>query len=423
MDNMMGAGIFVTPGLVAAHLPGAAWSLGAWLAGGLLALAGAAVYGELGTRFPRAGGDYRYLHESFGPLPAFLTGWTAFLLTFSAAAAAMSITVAGYVEQAIPVPGGWPAWGAPLVGAILILALTWANVAGARLAGHLTLVLTAVPLVGLLVLFLAGLGTGSFEWHWPADPFRMPTEAWPVALGAGLIPIYFSYSGWNAAGYMAGEMRDPRRHLPAALLAGTGIVTAIYLAVNGVIVAVVPEQELMGSTTAAADAARRLLGPTAERGLAAIIALSIIGSANVTLMAGARVYYAMARDGVAPRFLGRVNRAGVPGAALWIAGIWTALLAAAGRFSALVAWSTLAMLLLSSLAVASLFVFRRRHPVEPGIFRCPGYPMTPVLYLVASLAVAAASAAVDPISALSGIALVLAGIPAYYLLRVRGTSA
>ena len=417
--NMVGAGIFVLPGSVAAHLPGAAWVLAAWLAGGVLALAGAMVYGELGSRYPRAGGDYRYLHEAFGPLPAFLSGWAAFLLTFSAAAAAMAIAALDHLHQALPVLEPLAGWPDRVAAAGVVLLLTVANAAGTRVAGRTTIALTALPILGLAGLFLAGLLSGVAEVHWPEHPLAAPEGLAVRAFGAALVPVFFAYSGWNAAAYLGGEMRDPRRSLPRALLIGTAAVTLLYVAVNAVLVVTLPGSELAGSSTAVAAAARRLLGPAAERVLAAVIALAILGSANVTLMAGARIYYAMAGDALGPPALARLNRAGVPGIALWTAGIWTAVLAASGQFERLVEWSTLAILLLSSLAVAALFVLRRRA-ADAKIYRCPLYPLTPAVYLVAAAGVAVASFFYDRSAALSGVALILLGVPAYFVARRLG---
>jgi APA family basic amino acid/polyamine antiporter len=420
VGNMVGAGIFVTPGIVAGHLPGAAWLLGAWLLGGLLSLAGAAVYGELGSRYPEAGGDYRYLHEAFGPLPAFLNGWAAFLLTFSAAAAAMAIAAVGYLQQALPGLERAPALAVQASGVVVILALTAANAAGSRIAGRTTIWFTALPLAGLAGLFVLGFATGSAQIAIPEGGPAAPASTVPaslIALGAAMLAVYWTYSGWNAAAYVASEMKDPRRNLPVALLAGTALVTALYLAVNGILVLSLPAAELTGSTTAVGDAASRLLGPVAERILAAVIALAILGSANVTLMAGARIYYAMASDGLAPRSMGRVNRAGVPGTALWIAGVWSALLAATGSFDLLLSWSALAILLLSSLTMAALLVLRRRTSQAP--YHCPGYPFTPLAYMAASLAVAVASTVQEPRKCLQGVALVALGVPVYFFFRKR----
>ena len=354
--NMIGAGIFVMPGQVARHLPGAAWILAAWIIGGLLALAGAMVYGELGSRYPRAGGDYRYLHEAFGPLPAFLSGWAAFTLTFSAAAAAMSITALHHLREAFPVLSGLEGWRAGIAGAGIVLIFTLANSVGTRFAGRTTLIMTALLLAGLAGLFGLGVITGGGEISIPERPLEPPPGIWIVAFGSALVPVYFTYSGWSAAAYLGGEMKDAARSLPRALVLGTGLVTIIYISLNSLLLVTLPGEELAGTTTAVADAAQRLMGSKADQVLALAIALAILGSANVTLMAGARIYYAMAGDGLMPKALSRLNKKAVPSTSLWVSSVWTALLALTGQFERLYAWATLALLLLSSLTVAALFV-------------------------------------------------------------------
>ncbi len=414
--NMVGAGIFVTPGLVAAQLPSPIWILLAWLLGGFISLAGAAVYAELGTRLPEAGGDYQYLNAAFGPLWGFLTGWTAFILTFSASTAAMAIASMGYLEQAVPALQELPHGATTAGGALLILVLTAANTAGARVAGRATAAFTAIPVGGLLLLFAVGMlfGGGGDAGHEPAVA-EAPSSV-GLALGAAMLPIFFTYSGWNAAAYVAGEIRSPGRSLPKALLVGTGLVTILYIAFNAGLLWILPRETLIGSTSAGTAAARALLGPGAERLLSVLIAVAIVGSANVTLMAGARVYYAMAADSLAPRFLSRINRHGVPANALWVGGVWSALLAATGTFSRLLAWATLALLLMSSLAVCTIFVLRARRPGDAP-YTCPGYPFTPVAYLAAALLAVGAHAVAEPQEALIGILLVAAGLPAYALVR------
>ncbi len=414
--GMIGAGIFVMPGLVVAELPGMVWPLSAWLLGGVLALCGAAVYAELGARLPAAGGEYLYLTESFGPLWGFLSGWAGALLTFSAAAAVMTNVSVRHLGTAFPALFGAPSLLATLLAPLFVVLMTWANTAGARVGGRTTVFLTAIPLLGLIGLFGAGLLTGRTAILLPAAPGL--SEPWPKALGAAMIFVYFTYSGWNVAAYLAGEIRDPGRNLARGLLWGTAFVTAVYLTFNVVLILTVPADQLAGSTTAAAQAALALWGPGAERVLALIIAVAVLSAANVTLMAGARVYYAMAKDGLAPRALGRLNAAGVPRTALWFSGGWTALLATLGWVETLVNWATLAILLLSSMAVCALFVLRRRGgPV--AAFRCPGYPWTPLLYLVASLAVACSSALYAPRQSLYGLLLVLTGLPVYALMPRR----
>ena len=416
--NMIGAGIFVTPGLVAARLPGAAWVLGAWLLGGLLSLAGAAIYAELGARVPRAGGDYQYLNAAFGPMWGFLTGWAAFTLTFSASTAALAIAAIGYLGRAVAPTSGLPPAAIPIAGAALVLGLSAANAAGARVSKRLTAAATAIPVAGVIALFVIGFARHPDRVRWPADALAAPVEFWPLALGAALLPIYFTYAGWNSAAYVAEEMLEPERDLPRALLAGTGLVTLLYLGINAAFLCAVPAPELAGSTAAGAEAARRLLGPAAERALSALIAVAVVGSANVTLMAGARIFYAMAADGLAPCALAAVNRAGVPGAAVWTGGIMAALLAATGTFARLVSWATLAILLFSALAAASLFVLRRRGS-RGAAYRCPGYPFVPAAYFMTSLVILAASTAADPLSAGLGLLVVAAGVPAFVFARRR----
>jgi APA family basic amino acid/polyamine antiporter len=340
----------------------------------------------------------------------------------------MTILALEHLERALPLLSVLPDWGLRCLGVLIVLVFTAINATGVKLGGRTTAVLTAIPLAGLLTLFGIGLVLGDVEVSPPGNLLDPPDVAWPLALGVSMVFVFFAYSGWNAAAYVAGEVREPGRNLPKALFLGTGTVTLLYLIVNAVILVVVPFEELTapeegGGTetlTAGAAAARVLMGETGEVGLAILIALAVLGSANVTLMAGARVYYAMARDGIGPTAFARVNRMGVPATALWAGGIWACVLVLSGTFRQLVDWAVLAMLLLSSLTMVSLFVLRRRDPAGTP-FRCPGYPVTPLLYIAASLGVAYSSARYDPWAALIGVLLVAAGLPLYPLLARRGT--
>lgn len=415
--NMIGAGMFLTPGLVAGHLPGLGWQVLAWVAGAALALAGAAMYAELGTRIPRAGGDYQYLARALGPMWGFLTAWGAFVLTFSAAAAAMAGVAVDHVRAAFPqaVPEG-PAGRVAAIAILLVL--TAANAAGARVSSRLTLVLTALPVTILIGLFAVGAVAGRTPISLPSDPFAAPDGSLWVAFGAAMLPVFFTYSGWNAAAYVAGEVDDPGRNLPRGLLLGTSAVAALYVVLAVGLASVVPESTFHGSTTAGAEAARLLLGPAAVRLLAAAVACAVLASVNVTLMAGARIYFAAAGDGLGPRALTRTNRAGAPHVALWAGGIWASLLAAAGGVERLVGWTTLAILLLSSLTAVSLYVLRSRDP-GAAAFRCPGFPWVPGLYVAATLSVAGASALAPGawVDHALGIAVLGAGLPVYLVLR------
>lgn len=413
--GMIGSGIFFFPGIVAARLPGVALPLLAWIVGGAVALCGALAYGELGARIPEAGGDYRYLAEAFGPFWGFLNGWAAMTLTFSAAAAAQAQSSLAYLERI------WPELDSlPFLPAVIVLALTATNVVGARVSGRATLVLTALPIGALMLLFAIGLASGTTPLSAPGSATELEFSSWLPAIALALVPIYFAYSGWNAAAYLAGEMKRPRRDLGPALALGTLAVIALYVAVNAIVLLAVPADELRGSTSAVAQAALRLSGPGAERWLSSIVAVAILGSCNVTLMAGARVYYAMAKAGQLPARLARTNRAGVPATALWVGGLWAAALSGFNEMEQLVDWATLAILLLSSFAVTSLFVLRRRDVGEPGGFRVPTW--VPLLYLVVSLAVAVAVGRNDPLHAGIGLGIIAVGGLLYPLAR-RGSGA
>ena len=404
--GMIGSGIFFFPGIIADRLPGAGLPIAAWILGGLIALCGAMTYGELGARIPHAGGDYRYLNEAYGPFWGFLNGWAAMTLTFSAAAAAQAQSSLAYLERL------WPQIASvPFLPAVIILALTATNVVGAKASGRATLLLTALPIAALFVLFAVGLGDA--ELSSPGSASELPASQWPVAIALALVPIYFAYSGWNAAAYLAGEMKAPKKELGPALVLGTFAVIALYTAVNGIVLASVPAEELRGSTSAVAQAALRLSGPSAERWIAAIVAVAILGSCNVTLMAGARIYYAMAKAGQLPKLLSRTNAAGVPSTALWIGGAWACVLSLFNEMEQLVEWATLAILLLSSFAVSSLFVLRARNVGDPDGYRVPAYPLVPALYLVISLAVAVAVLRNDPVHAGIGLAIILVGALIY----------
>jgi APA family basic amino acid/polyamine antiporter len=410
--SMIGTGIFITPGIVADSLPGVAWPLAAWLVGGLVSLCGAAVYGELGARVPRPGGDYQFLNVAFGRRWGFLSGWSAITLSFSAAAAAQTRAAVEYLDAALP--GLGLAALAAIWSPLLVGLLTWANTVGARAAGRATAALTAGPVVGLLVLFALVIIGGKLDLQLPDETLGAPAVTFG-AFGVALIAVFFTYSGWNAAAYLAGELKRPERDLARGLIAGTGLVTALYVVMNVGLFLVLPREQFAGSVRPAADAARQLLGESGERVMAAIVAVAMLGSANVTLMAGARIYYAMAVDSLAPAALKRTNRAGVPSTALWVGGAWCAVLALFGTVRELVGWATLAILLLSSLTVAALFVLRRKGP-SPG-FRVPAYPWPAVIYLVVSLAAAVASYQYDRRHALLGLGIIGMGIPLYPLAR------
>jgi APA family basic amino acid/polyamine antiporter len=318
VSNVIGGGILFTAPQVAASVPDAWWFLFTWLAGGLLALSGAMAYAELAALRPRAGGEYVYLHAAFGPLAAFLTGWTSFVAGFSGAIAVSAVVFADYLGRfaplaadrtalvSIPLPAVPLTISAHSLTAILVIvALSWIHFRGVgpgRVVGNLLASLKVSALV-LFVVLGVSLGVGSTEHFVPQ--FTVPAGGWLLAL----VPVMFTYSGWNAASYVAEEIRDPGRNVPRALALGTGAVIAIYLALNAVYVYVFPMQTLAGLRGSVLDrVADRLLGAAAGDVMGIVAIISLAASISAMVFAGPRVYYAMARDGLFFPHASGVNR-------------------------------------------------------------------------------------------------------------------
>jgi APA family basic amino acid/polyamine antiporter len=429
VSNVIGIGIFTTPGYVAAMLPNPVAMMGVWAAGGALALAGAFAYAELAARRPQAGGEYVYLRESFGALAGFLTGWTAFIAGFSGALAAGAVGVAAYLDRFIPGAGNATAvaaWSAgpltvtisarSLVAIALIVALAVIHACGLGPGRLIQNALTAVK-VGALVLFVVigfivakpaesatQIGTASVDWH-----------GWLLAL----VPVMFSYSGWNAAAYVAEEIRQPARNVPIALALGTATVTVIYLALNALYLRVVPRGLFAGSIGVGEIAAGRLFGSSAGAVFAAVAIVIVLGSMSAMTLAGPRVYFAMARDGAFVRSAASIHpRYRTPAVAILAQAVWTAVLVLSGTFIQLLTYTGFAVVLFSALAVFSLFFVRRRGGGE-DTFRAWGYPWAPAVFCLVSFAVVGNAIVQTPRVAFAGLGVMAAGIPVYAITRRR----
>jgi len=424
ISNVIGGGIFFVPVVVAQLVPNPAAIIGVWLAGGALAFAGAMAYAELAALKPRAGGEYVYLREAFGPLAAFLSGWTSFVAGFSGAIAAGSVALADYIGRFIPAAADTtPILGMPglsisprsLVALTPIVALTIIHVRGLG-PGRLLQNILAGLKVSAIVLFVAlGFSIGRGEWsHLAADG-----SAAPVSILLALVPVMFSYSGWNAAAYVAEEVRNPERNVPLALALGTATVVVLYIALNVLYlfampveaVAALPGGRLIDSV------AERLFGFVAGDLLAIFTIVSIAASVSAMVLAGPRVYYAMARDGLFVRMAERVHpRFHTPVAAIIAQGIWSGVLVLSGTLSQLVSYTGFAVVLFAGIAVLALFVLRRRDP-RARPFAALGYPWAPAIFIMASAAMVANELVRNSATTLTGLAIIAAGIPAYFAMR------
>jgi basic amino acid/polyamine antiporter, APA family len=408
---MIGAGIFTTSGFIARDV-GSAWKLIAlWAVGGAIALAGALAYGELGAAIPEAGGEYVYLREAYGGLLAYLSGWTSLAAGFSGAIAAALFGLAGYLRPLLNA-AGIPAVDPRIIALAALWALTTAHAAGVSAGGRIQASLTAATVGAIVVLIASGLCSpqGARENFLSA---ALPQSSVAVSL----IFILYAYSGWNAAAYLAGEIRDPGRNIPRALAAGTAIVAALYLGLNAMYVYALPIAAMSGTLDIAARAAGALFGAREAQMVGALIALAILSSASAMVMAGPRVYYAMARDGVLPRALGAVSpRSHVPVRAILLQSAWTSVLILFfAAFEPIVVYTGFAVTLFAALAVAAVIALRVRRPELVRPFRMPCYPWLALAYLAVTGWILAYTVSSRPLETLYGTLAICAGIPLYYL--------
>jgi APA family basic amino acid/polyamine antiporter len=412
ISNVIGGGIFFVPMLVAQLVPNPTAMLAVWLAGGALAFAGAMAYAELAAVRPHAGGEYVYLRDAYGPLAAFLTGWTSFVAGFSGAIAASAVALADYVGRFIPMPPG----AKPVVSIAAIAVLTIVHVRGLGPGRLVQNTLAGIKVTAIVVLIALGFAIG----HGDAAHLAAAGPVLPLSWLLALVPVMFSYSGWNAAVYVAEEVRDPARNVPLALALGTITVVILYVALNALYIFALPVDQV------AAVQGGRLIDAVAERlfGFAAgnLIALftivSIAASISAMVLAGPRVYFAMARDGMFVRAAGRVHpRFHTPAAAIVAQGAWSCVLVLSGTLAQLVTYTGFAIVLFAGVAVSALFVLRRREGVASRPFSALGYPWAPAVFVAASAAMVANSFWRDPSASLTGAALIAAGVPVYYAIR------
>ncbi len=428
VSNVIGGGIFLVPAFVAASVPNPWAMLAVWLAGGVLAFTGAMAYAELAALRPRAGGEYVYLREAFGPFAAFLTGWTSFVAGFAGAIAASAVGLSSYLGRFLPAAADTtPLATLPL--GVLDLTLSPQAVVAIAVIALLSLVhilglgpgrvvqnLLGGLKVALLVGFVAaGFGFGSGD----ASHFSAGGAVAPSLWVLALIPVMFSYSGWNAAAYVAEEMRDPGRNVPLALGLGTAAVVVVYLLLNLLYIYALPVVEFATVEARVVDAAAdQLFGPAVAGPFALASVVMIAASISAMVLAGPRVYYAMARDGLFPAAAARVDpRFRTPLVAIVAQGVWASLLVLSGRFDQLVEYTGFAVVLFAGLAVTSLFVLRRRAPDEPRPFRAWGYPLAPMIFSGASLLIVLNALWGSPTTSGAGVLVIAAGIPVYFAMR------
>jgi basic amino acid/polyamine antiporter, APA family len=432
MGSVIGSGIFLTTGVMAEALPSPTLLLLAWLAGGLVALTGGLTYAELGAMFPRSGGIYIYLREAFGPLLAYLYGWAALLIFFSGGIAAVAVGFADYVSYfapalsparvllSVPTPiGQWTVSAAQIVAVVCIAALAWINYLGVRTGNRANVVITIAKVAGLAALPIMALlfSHASPEWTPVVPPVAHPLAAFGVAM----IAVLWANDAWYCVTWIAGEMKNPQRDLPRALFLGITLLTVVYVSVNVAYLYALPMNELRGVSRIGEKASTALLGSGGATFVALTVVVSTFGCNLAAILAGARLLFAMARDGVFLPIAARVHPVyRTPHIAVVALSSWAALLALSGTYEQLFTYVVFASSLLHMIGAVGVFVLRRRFPDRPRPYRVWAYPIVPIVFILASGAFVVNTLVEKPKESLAGLGFLALGVPFYWYSRRGG---
>ena len=419
---VLGSGIFLASGDVARALPGHSLPIAAWLAGGLLTLAGAVSYAELSGMFPGAGGLYHFLREAYGPLPGFLYGWTAFAVIMSGGIAALAAGFAEYLGVLVPSLGGaLERW----VAAAVIVGLTAINHRGVAPGAALQRLLTTVEVATIASFIVFGLVIV------PAPLLPAPesivqqaeTAARPplfAGAAAAMVAVLWCYDGFYGLAFSAGEMRHPERDVPRGMIAGTVVLAVLYILVNATYARALPGRALTDAPRVAESAAVALFGHAAARAVGAAILITTLGCLATTILYSSRIYLPMARDGIFFRAASIVHpRFRTPTFGLWGQSTWAVLLALTGTYRQLYTFVVFAGVLFHAATGAAVFVLRARQPDAPRPYRAWGYPLTPILFVGSCALLLVMTAVARPVESLCGLGLVALGLPAYAFWRRR----
>ncbi len=418
MGGIIGAGIFINPYVVAQQLHTPALILGAWAAGGLIALTGAFVYAELAQLRPQVGGQYAYLRDAFHPMVAFLYGWGLLLVTQTGGMAAVAVTFANYFRELTGTSM------TPALLAVLALALlTVVNCFGVRSGSNVQSALMVTKIVAVLALVALG-------WKAAGVPAASATTATaggkpiPIAFAAAMVPVLFAYGGWQTSSFVSGELRNPTRDLPRGLVIGVMGVILLYLGVNVVCLHALGPSGLARTTTPASDVMRLAFGSVGARLIAAGIAVSTIGFLSQGMLTAPRVYYAMARDGIFFRVIGWLDpRSRVPTVAIVLQGVWAAVISVSGRYDQILSYVISMDAVFFGLTGTALLVLRRRESRsgadQAGMgrvtMRMPGHPWTTLAFVIAFWGVALSTILQFPRASGIGLIIMAAGVPVYWI--------
>jgi APA family basic amino acid/polyamine antiporter len=430
--GIIGSSIFLTAKDIAGPLPHPALFLLVWVAGAAISMCAAFAFAEMGSMYPDSGGQYVYLREAFGDLVAFLYGWMLFAVSNGGTIAALSVASAAYLGSLFPAIGedrvvghiaGITITRALVVALISIVVVTWINVIGLRQGAVLQNIATSAKFLAMATFVILGFAIGKGSWA----NFHAATAGGPTSLsmnlppaqllsafGVALIAVFWAYDGWVYITWVSGEVKDPRRNVPRAMILGLILVAAIYIAMNVTYVYAMPLTEVAKHETIAATAAERLFSPGAAKWLSATIALSCFGAMASCTLTGARVYFAMARDGVFFQRMAEIHpKYRTPALSLIGQGVWAAILTLSGRYDQLYTYVIYGMVLSYTLTVIGLFVLRWKQPDTPRPYRCTGYPVLPGIYALLGSTWILNTTVTRPTEALASLGVVAFGVPFY----------
>jgi len=418
IGSVIGSGIFLVPGPVLRQVGGSmGMALLVWLVGGILSLLGALTYGELSAMNPSAGGLYVFIRDCFGKFPAFMFGWTLFFVTSGGTNATLAVAFSAYLGEIVPLS---PVM-AKLIAVAMLAAVTAVNVRGTRQSADLTNWTTAVKVAAVLgmsaaLLWLGHGFAGSKSHLWPAH-FSGELAS---GFGVAMVSVLWAYEGWQFGTYSAGETLNPQRDFPRALTYGTVGLIALYLLAVVAYLAALGPAAAARTDSIAATAMGAVFAPAAAKLVSLIILISIFSATNVTVLTATRVYFAMASDGIFFRRLAEVHpRFGTPAFAIVTSSIWSIVLALSGTFEQLLTYVIFIGWIFYGLAGASVFVYRKDRPDVVRPYHVPGYPWTPLLFILAAAALVGNTIFAEPVNAAIGLGIVMLGTPAYFIWRSR----
>jgi APA family basic amino acid/polyamine antiporter len=429
IGSVIGTGIFITTADIARVLPSQGMILLVWIIGGVLTLAGALTYAELGALYPHAGGMYHYLKEAYGTLWGFLYGWAGFLIIMSGGIAALAVAFGEYFGGFVPlfstanewwaVPIGswtWSVSGGQVAAALAILVLTTVNHIGLREGNgvhNLLTVLRIGSIVGFVILGFSVEAPVSFTLERAA-----PSGGLLAAIGVGMIAALWTYDGWYGATFAAGEMRNPRKSLPRGLIWGTLIIMGLYALTNLVYFRALTVPEMAATPRIAETAAAALFGAGGARVMSTAVLISTFGCLAATILYSPRIYLTMARDGVFFRQLAEVHpRFHTPVKSLWAQSLWAMALTLSGTYEQLYTYVIFAAVLFHVATGSAVFVLRRKHPASPRPYKAWGYPWVPALFVLSSILLVGNTLLEKPVESLLGLGFVALGLPAYFWWR------